>query len=97
MQYPIGLGGDTGIFRAIPAGQPEILDRLALISLLLAASTNSRAFIGFSLVSSGAPAGTLVVDVAAALRAGAGASGPRASTLNKTRNMKRSRIASHAG
>jgi len=34
MQYPVGLGCDTGIFRSISAGKLEVLDRLAFISLL---------------------------------------------------------------
>src|SRR6266851_6894580 len=34
VQYPVGLGCDTGIFLSIPTGKLEILDRLALISLL---------------------------------------------------------------
>ena len=34
VQYPVGLGCDTGIFRAIPTGKAEILDRFAPISLL---------------------------------------------------------------
>jgi len=66
----------------------------------MAASTNSRAFIGFdSFVSPGALAGTLAADVAGllALTAGSGATGPRAIKLNKTRSMNRSRIASYAG